>query len=48
MSCGLESMYQTKQLNEPQVELPVFDLPISTPWPGVNESEPICCTTSIV
>ena len=48
MSCGLESMYQTKQLYVPQVELPVFDLPIRTPWPGAKESEPICCTASSV
>ncbi len=28
--------------------LAVFVLPIRTPWPGAKESEPICCTTSIV
>ena len=36
------------ELPEPQLPLPFFVLEISTPWPGSNESEPICCTTSIV
>ena len=48
MSCGLASTYQVVQLNEPQSELLFFVLPISTPLPPVNESEPICCTTSTV
>ncbi len=41
-------MTQAKQLAPPQLLEPVLVFVIRTPWPGSKESEPICCTTSIV